>query len=550
MLRFWPLLFLLLALGSWNTYIPGGTNDDTSYLALSRSLSQGQPYLDLAIADHPPHQRFPPGYPLLLVPLRVIWPHNYDVCRLLGLAFSVLAAGAMMTYTRRLAEDLPGVWRWAPLLALFNPFWLFHTTQIMSEQPFLIGLFAILWFWDRVVRVEQPTLRVFFYLGLALGILTLVRLVAVCLVAAIVAHAAWRWRQRCLRLISALAFGFALSAGPCLLRALLTGYDNQAAKAVAHPGLTLLEGLRTFPSTAGLIMLTGFRWIPDWLPLWSGLIPFTLGVYGLWRLRARPLLLGWVLTGMGMLMGWPYSQHPRLLLPFLPFLQIGLWFQLGAVRRPAVRLLFWLLVLANTVASALDGWQAIPLVKDEGILALLRSQRPETVISARDQSWWLWTDLPINPVQQSQAREHEWNWLQDVWDNRVSFLVVEGLHEPDSQALLRHFQQRSRIYKEVVRSPGGVVFRFQPEAAWRESFRWQRLARCALDMGRYDWATQLFERAVKAEPHDISAASGLAYALAAQGQTKQAEQLATAVLAADPQCGEALRVQAFLRQLH
>lgn len=549
MLRFWPLLFLLLAFGSWNTYTPGGTNDDTSYLALSRSLSQGQAYLDLAIAGHPPHQRFPPGYPLLLLPLRLIWPYNYDVCRILGVGFSVVAAWAMMTYARRLAEELPGVWRWAPLLTLCNPFWLFHTTMIMSEQPFLVGLFAILWFWDRQVRVEKPTVRTFFYLGLALGLLTILRVVAVCLVAALGLHALWRWRWRCLRLAPALATGFALTAGPCLLRAVLTGYDNQAAGVVSHPGLTLLQSLRVFPSTAGLLMLTGFRWIPDALPLWLGLLPFGLGLYGLWRLRARPLLLGWVLAGFGMLMGWPFTQHPRLLLPFLPFLQIGLWVQLGAVRRPAVRLAFWVLVLANVVASVVDGWQAVPLVKDDGILALLRSQKPGTVISARDQSWWLSTELPINPVQQMQAVEREWTWLEDLSDHRVSLVVVEGLHETDSQILQRHFQRRGQLYKEVLRGPDAVVFRFQPDAAWRQSFRWQRLARSALSMGRFDWATHLFERAVQADPHEISAASGLAYALAAQGQTQRAGQLATAVLGADPECGEAFRVQAFVRQL-
>ncbi|MBX3169090.1 MAG: hypothetical protein KF760_16910 [Candidatus Eremiobacteraeota bacterium] len=545
MLRFWPLLFWLLALGSWNTYTPGDTNDDTSYLALARSLSQGQPYLDLAFVGHPPHQRFPPGYPLLLLPLQWIWPHNYDVCRLQGLVFAGLAAWAMMAYARRLAEELPGVWRWAPLLALFNPFWLFHTTQIMSEQPFLIGFFACLWFWDQLVRVEQPTFRRFFYFGMALGILTIVRVVAVFLLAVMVLQAIWRWRWRCFQMLPPLLLGFALTAGPCLLRTVLTGYDNQADAALSHPWLTFRENLQYFPCTAGLLMVTGFRWLPDWLPLWSGLVPFTLGLCGLWGMRARPLLLGWVLAGVGMLLGWPFT-HPRLLLPFLPFLQLGLWFQLGAVRRPLIRVAFWSLVLVNLVGSALDGWQAIPVAKDAGLLALLRTQTSETVLSARDQSWWLWTDLPMNSVQQMQAVEREWIWLQDICDSQVTLLVVERLQEADSQALLRHLQRRGWLYQEVSRSPNGVIFRFQPEAAWRESFRWQRLARNALSMRRFDWASQLFQRALKVEPYDISAASGLAYTLAAQGRMQEAAQLAKAVLAADPECGEALRVQGFV----
>mgnify|MGYP003584431493 CR=1 FL=1 len=544
-LRFWPVLFLLLALSSWNTYSPGDTNDDTSYLALARSLSQGQAYLDLAFAGHPPHQRFPPGYPLLLVPLQWLAPQNYSLCRLEGVVFSLLAAWAMMVYARRLAEQVPGVWGWAPLLALFNPFWVFHTTQIMSEQPFLLGLFGCLWAWDALVQKERPSTRIFFYAGLTLGLLCLVRVVALFLVAVMALQALWRWRWYGLRLVSWLLLGVALTAGPCLLRALLTGYDSQADTALTDPWLTLRENVQYFPSTAGILLLTGFRWVPQWLPAWWGLFPFGLGLCGLWRMRCRPLLLGWVLAGMAMLLEWPYT-HPRLLLPFLPFLQLGLWFQLGAVRRPLVRKFFWLLVLANLVWSLIDGYQAVPVRKDPGVLAILRSLSPATVISARDQSWWLWTGLPVNPVQQMQALDREWTWLQDLNEHQVALIVVERLQEADSQSLLGHLRRRGWLYQELSSTPVASVYRFQPDATWLESFRWQRLARSALGLRRFDWATLLFQKALKVEPYDLSAASGLAYSLAAQGRTQEAAKLVQAILKVDPECGEALRVQGFL----
>lgn len=531
--RLWPVLFVALVLASWNTYTPGDSNDDTSYIALARALARGLGYVSLAEAGAGAHQRFPPGFPMLMAPLQWLAPENYALLRLQVAAFSVLAALLLFRYNQRL-----GLWRWIPLLTLFNPFWLFSCTQVMSEQPFLAGLLAYFFALDHSLRNESPRNSRWFYLGMGLGLLCALRSIAIVLIP-VVAFLLLRQPRRVLLL----GAGVALTAGPWLLRSILTGYDNEYA-VTRDVWQTLLQNLTYFPTWAGWLLLTGPRWVPPWLPLWVGLLPFGLSVWGLWKLR-RPLLLGWVVMGLALLLVWPY-QHPRLLLPFLPFLQMGLWHQLGVGHRPLVRCLFGILLAGNLVWSVCDGVTAIPRHKDAGAVAMIRALPAGSVTSTRDQSWWLWTGSPVSMVQQLQSLEREWRWLDSLLSNGVRLIVVEDLASPDSQALLRSWSRRGWLYRQVYASPEALVFAFQPDAGWRASARWQALARTALQMKKPEWAVPLFQKALRSAPYDISAASGLAYALASQGQTQQAAQLVRSILSNDPDCGEALMVQGFL----
>ena len=48
-------------------------NGDTSqYYIYATSLAQGEGYTELGTLGHPPTNGFPPGYPLLMAPLRAI----------------------------------------------------------------------------------------------------------------------------------------------------------------------------------------------------------------------------------------------------------------------------------------------------------------------------------------------------------------------------------------------------------------------------------------------------------------------------------------------
>lgn len=68
------LLQLLWLPFVWNQYLVGQFNDDASYLALARSLALGYPYQDLFEIGAPAATRFPPGYPLALFPLQLLFP--------------------------------------------------------------------------------------------------------------------------------------------------------------------------------------------------------------------------------------------------------------------------------------------------------------------------------------------------------------------------------------------------------------------------------------------------------------------------------------------
>src|SRR3954451_24458876 len=60
-------------------YVVGSFDDDGHYLALAKAFVHGKGYVDTSIPGSPVETLYPPGYPLLLVPLvwvagSVVWP--------------------------------------------------------------------------------------------------------------------------------------------------------------------------------------------------------------------------------------------------------------------------------------------------------------------------------------------------------------------------------------------------------------------------------------------------------------------------------------------
>lgn len=511
---------MVLVAASWNIYLVGEFNDDVAYISLGRSLSQGHAYLSESSPGAPAHQRFPPGLPILLTPAQWLAPHNYALCRLVVVACSALSMVLLAGYTGGLA---------IPVLVGVHAYWLNNSSSVLSEQPFMVGLLLYL------RAAEKPlTARRSFFLGLSLGLVCILRTVAIVLVpATLLFH--WRAGRRH---FAPFLLGVALSAGPLLGRSLLTGYDGELDKnrdLLAN----FLANAQDLPGRLGWMLVLSPDPLPG-LPNWLGLIPLALAAAGLWKMRRHSCAPGWVAFCFALLLIWPYP-FTRLMLPLVPFLYMGLHRQIGS---PAW--LWGVLVVGNLAQSGWEIRQHPTRLNDPGVLRCIRALPPGCTVSSSEMIWWLETDVPCLSSEPAQALDTEWDWLDRLWGGGVRLIVLYQKGRPEEQRIVDSFGRRPQFYRLVYACPQAAVFTFQPPPGWRRSHTRQQLARELLKAHRPDLAVVMFQKALQAAPYDFSAASGLAYALVSSNQIGTAKQLLSEIRRQDPDCGEAERVLRFL----
>ena len=126
-------------------------NDDAEYLVLGEALAGGQGYTWANDPLQPPHNKYPPGYPLAVAGVLLLTGHADDayggiipvkLLTLLAFAGALILLWLLLSRTQR----EPG---FEPLLAVglfaVNPFVLEYAVQIMSELPYTLLSLLALW---------------------------------------------------------------------------------------------------------------------------------------------------------------------------------------------------------------------------------------------------------------------------------------------------------------------------------------------------------------------------------------------------------------------
>ena len=151
------LIFLGVVLGALQLHPHLGVfNDDAEYLVLGDALAGGQGYTWANDPLEPPHNKYPPGYPLAVAGVLLLTGNADDayggivpVKLLTLLAFAGALAVLWLLLSRTQRE--PGL---EPLLAVgllaVNPFVLEYAVQIMSELPYTLLSLLTLWVAVRV----------------------------------------------------------------------------------------------------------------------------------------------------------------------------------------------------------------------------------------------------------------------------------------------------------------------------------------------------------------------------------------------------------------
>ena len=328
--------------------------DPGTYAGLAQSLASGRGY----VFNGRPHTQYPPGYPLLLVP--VTWVSGGDYATLSRFTAALAAIGiVMVAWYGRVRRDR---WWFVPAIMLLVSVGHFTlvTAGTMSDGPFLLAsVVCLAWFEHLSTSAERARRVASWCVAAALCIaVVLLRTIGIAMVGGLAITAAallWRARAAPRRLmevdtrllraaVAALVAGIVatvvwMSWTSIQRETLFDGefmdaYQAQFSLRDPHrPDLgvaSLGDVLARAPAavvrqSAHLAeLMTNYDWVQAvWYnsPVYMLLVLVTIGVVIELR-RANPLMGWYLLCYLAVLSVWPFDEGTRFVVPILPLAAI------------------------------------------------------------------------------------------------------------------------------------------------------------------------------------------------------------------------------------
>jgi 4-amino-4-deoxy-L-arabinose transferase-like glycosyltransferase len=188
--------FLLLFVVFLVPYLEGQNeiiNDSGAYMSLAQSLLSGEGYRDIFLDGSPAHTKYPPIFPLLLVPVIYLCGLNLWAIRLCIVGLGVLALYAIYLYFRRVVGEREAFTILA-LTGVSYGIW-FYAQSISSEMPYIFFSLLALLFIERYKAEQQGILAKVWLAALTVGVASLTRTLGLALLVGAVAHLAVEGRK-------------------------------------------------------------------------------------------------------------------------------------------------------------------------------------------------------------------------------------------------------------------------------------------------------------------------------------------------------------------
>ncbi len=347
--------WLLVVLYTFNSK-PDLNGDNFNYYIYATSLAEGKGYCDLSSPGSPATSNFPPGYPILMTPLR--WVTDSIVAQKWLNEFFLLAS-ILLLYFALLALPLPvDIAFVASVAGLFCPRLLHFSTMMMSESSFLLMsmlvFFALIWMSKKETTWWSELTSPWFYIMLVALVFTYhIRTQGVALVAAVVLVLLVRRRWAAL---PATLVGFVLGCLPWMLRNRALGLNGNRyldSVMVANPwrpemgSLGFGEVVTRFFDTLRMLLFNAFpsTIIPfaklncdaptyTWYIYLLGAVLLVVMLFGAWRLgKQRWFAIGYIAATLGVISIFSTPSGNRYITSVLPFLTafllIGCWYILS-----------------------------------------------------------------------------------------------------------------------------------------------------------------------------------------------------------------------------
>lgn len=486
-----PLLivfaWLLLVNYTFNSK-PDMNGDNFCYYIYASSLAEGNGYCDLSLPGTPATSNFPPGYPLLMTPLRMI-TDSVVAQKWLNEVFVLLSI--LLLYFSLLSLKLPlGISFTAAFAGLFCPRLLHFSTMMMSEASFLFVSILVFFALVRMTQYEQnwwselrsPWLYVMI---IALVFTYHIRTQGIALLAGVLLVLLVRKRWAALPVT---IVGFVVGCLPWMIRNKMLGLNGNRyldAIMVANPwrpemgNIGFNELVERFFGTLKMLVFNAFpnTIIPfvkvdcdnptyAWNLYLLGVIMLILIFYGAWKLGSqRWFAIGYVAATMGVISIFSTPSGNRYITSLLPFLMafllIGTWAMLTwLIQRkwktaafPAYFLLL-LLVLAKPGLEEEHkiAKQKYPVNYQQffNIGKTLKKSTPEGTIvcSRKPQMLYLYSERPgVSYLFSTDAKE----LITDLVSKNVDFVVLDALgYSSTYRYLFPAVQQYPQLFPKVL----------------------------------------------------------------------------------------------------
>ena len=456
--------------------------DNFYYYITATSLAQGQGYSDLSTIDASKTSVYPPGYPILMAPLRAVtdsivaqkWLNELFVLVSLLLLYAIflhLGMGTQLAFT-------------AAVAGAFIPRLLHFSTMMMAESSALLSSVLAFYFLMKMLDEEKILRSKWFYLMLVSLILNYhIRTQGLALMVGIMAMLLLcrKWA-----VAACTAGGFVAGCIPWILRNKLLGLTNTRyfdMVMMANPWrpeegmLTMGEAVKRFFETLKMLI---FNAVPNTtLPFLNvdpddptfnagiilvGLITTALIIVGCIRFgRIGLAFLAYIAATLCLISCFSTPSGSRYITALLPILMatefIGLYQTLKWLfglkwtnaRIPAL-LLLPLLLLAKTdlkYEHELSNMKYnIPYAQYFEISKMLKKAPEGSIVCARKpQMSYLYSGLPT--CSYLMTNDHE-KLVRDLLNNKVDYVIVDALGFSSTPLyLIPAINEYSRFFKIV-----------------------------------------------------------------------------------------------------
>jgi 4-amino-4-deoxy-L-arabinose transferase-like glycosyltransferase len=312
------------------------TWDSAMYITLARSIAHGEGYTYMGYA----HTKYPPGFPLMLSPIVLLFGKNYLLMRASVVACAVGAVGVTYLWFRRIAGV--GIAVAVALITAVSYPLAFEATRILSDVPYmLVSLGALYtaerhresfgagWFrWTIVLIVASYFMRMIgftlvfaFAASILLGhrerpLRARMRRAGIALTVVAVVIGGWMGRNA----LASHTLPEQLREGLSYEREFVGANPERpvtATRLVAGLGRRLADNLDYYDRLSASV-LTGRTATGTALVRWIGIWVILGWLWAMWRRRGTPEF--YIPLYMGALLLWPAHEGERFLVPVIPIL--------------------------------------------------------------------------------------------------------------------------------------------------------------------------------------------------------------------------------------
>lgn len=300
----------------------GWGDDFAQYIQESKDIASGVMYTHSNYVFNPQNadvgpQTAPPGYPLLLAPVYLVWGMNFKAMKIENLFFFV---GFLFLFYKLIRDELPGWYAFAALgIVGMNPAFWSLKDFVGSELAYAFFLFLCFFAIQRSGVVEDYKFSLMNCLGLALLIFFTyeVRSFGILLLPALIGCEAWRKRGIPWFSLAISALFSCLYVAQALVIRAAHGYGEMVRASTMSFGWIIHSG-RDYGVELSHFWDNGYSNLPR---LAVFLLTVSLALFGYWRkVRSERITVCefYVPLHLAVTVIWPYPGGIRYLIPIFP----------------------------------------------------------------------------------------------------------------------------------------------------------------------------------------------------------------------------------------